>query len=86
MDGVGSRLIALAVSLVGDPEAVRAEMKCSPEDFLAYSAARKQPAQPEVEALISIIVREQGNLIARNRDLIAQNRELIAQIRSKQRR
>jgi hypothetical protein len=66
-----SRLIALAVSLVGSPDAVKATMKCSDADFLAYCDGRKEPSWPELDRLIDLIVREQGNIIAKNRDLLA---------------
>lgn len=70
-----SRLIAMAVSLVGEVQAVVREMKCSSADFLEYCAGRKEPPWHELDRLIQLIVREQGNLIAKNRELLAQIRE-----------
>lgn len=70
-----SRLIAMAVSLLGEPHKVRQEMKCSEADFLEYCAASKEPSWPELDRLIGLIVREQGSIIAKNRDLLAALRE-----------
>jgi hypothetical protein len=69
-----SRLIAMAASLVGEAEQVRAHMACSAADFLEYCAGRKEPPMPEFDRLISLIVREQGKIIAANRELIARIR------------
>jgi hypothetical protein len=69
-----SRLIAMAVSLVGDAEAVRKEMGCTPPELREYCAGRKEPPFAELDRLIQLIVREQGLLIARNRELIAKGR------------
>ena len=66
-----SRLIALAVSLMGSVEPVINEMKCSTDDFRDYRAGTKKLPPPEYERLISLIMREQGNEIAKNRELIA---------------
>ena len=65
-----SRLIAMAVSLVGSPEQVMAHMKSSKADFLAYCAGEKEPSWGELDALIGLIVREQGSMIAKNRDFM----------------
>ena len=73
MGRVASQLIAMASSLTS-AEQVRAEMKCSPEEFRDYCAGRKQPGQPEIETLVAIIVREQSAMIARNRELLARIR------------
>jgi hypothetical protein len=71
----------MAVSLVGEAQSVMREMKCSSADFLEYCAGQKEPSSHEFDGLIQLIVREQGILIARNRELIAKNRELRAQMR-----
>ena len=73
MGRVAARLIAMASSLTSAQQ-VRAEMKCSLEDFREYCAARRQPSQAEIEILVAIIVREQGAMIARNRELLARIR------------
>jgi hypothetical protein len=70
-----SRLIAMAASLVGDAETVRKELGCSLEDFRAYIESRKDLPWPELDRLIGLIVREQGNIIATNRELTAKARE-----------
>ena len=72
---LATQLIAMAVSLVGDAEAVRQAMGCSELDFQAYCAGRIALSQAEFERLVGVIIREQGNLIAANRDLLAQIRE-----------
>jgi hypothetical protein len=69
-----SRLIAMAVSLVGSPQEVMAHMKSSEADFVAYCAGEKEPSSGELDALIGLIVRQQGSLIAKNREVI-QERE-----------
>ena len=64
------RLIAMAVSLCGDAQPVRKAMRCSEEDFTAYCAGRKEPPWPEMDGLITLIVHEQGSIIAKNRELL----------------
>lgn len=64
----------MAVSLIGDREAVRSAMQSSAEDFRDYCAGRKEPPFPELDRLISLIIREQGQMIARNRERLARNR------------
>ena len=66
-----SRLIGLAVSLVGEARSVALEMKCSNADFLEYCAARKEPPAQELDRLITLIIREQGRMISKNRQLLA---------------
>jgi hypothetical protein len=65
------RLIATAVALVGSPQSVMLEMKCSNDEFLEYCAGRKQPTQTELERLFQMITAEQGKLIAKTRELVA---------------
>lgn len=75
LHNLAAKLIAMAVSLVGEADEVRKEMACSPSDFEAYCAGRKAPSQEEFERLVGLIVREQGKLIGANRDLLAKARE-----------
>jgi len=75
LDNLAAQLIAMAVSLVGDAEAVRKAMACSEYDFEAYCAGGKAPSQQEFERLVELIVREQGSLIAANRVLLAEMRD-----------
>ena len=70
-----SRLIAMAVSLLGDPDAVMKHMQCSRADFVRYCESRKVPTGPELDRLITLIVREQGSFIARNRERLAARRK-----------
>jgi hypothetical protein len=71
LPNTSSRLIAMAVSLVGEVQAVALEMKCSNADFLEYCAGRKEPLAEELDRLITLIVREQGRMISKNRRLLA---------------
>jgi hypothetical protein len=70
-----SRLIAMAVSLAGSAQAVREEMRASEADFTEYCAGQKEPSWPELNRLVTLIVREQGRMIAQNRELIARIRD-----------
>ncbi|MGH8635758.1 MAG: hypothetical protein ACREUZ_01335 [Burkholderiales bacterium] len=74
LPNTSSRLIAMAVSLVGEAQSVMLEMRCSSEDFLDYCAALKEPPADELDRLVKLLIREQGNLIAQNRELIAKIR------------
>ena len=65
-----SRLIAAAVSLVGSADEVRAFMKSAEVDFRDYCAGQKEPSWPEFDRLITLIIREQGKIIAHNRELL----------------
>ena len=69
-----SQLIAAAVSLLGSPADVRGEMGATEQNFLEYCAGAKEPSSAEFERLITLIVREQGRLIAQNRKLLQQLR------------
>jgi hypothetical protein len=75
LPNTSSRLIAMAVSLVGEADQVRQAMQCSNEDFREYCAASKEPPGPEFDRLIQLIIREQGKMLAKNRELIGRIRE-----------
>jgi hypothetical protein len=64
----------MAASLVGSAHEVKTAMQCSEADFLEYCSGAKDPPWPELDRLITLIVREQGEIIARNRDLLAAQR------------
>lgn len=66
-----SRLISIAASLVGSPAEVMAAMQSSAEDFRLYSDGTREPTGPELERLISLIVREQQKQISANRAALA---------------
>ena len=70
-----ARLVVMAVWLVGDSEAVRKCLQCSEVDFQDYMAGRKEPSWPEFDRLIELIVREEGILIANQREVLRQRRE-----------
>ena len=67
---VTSQLIAAAVSLVGSPLDVRTHMRSTEKHFLDYCAGVKEPSPVELERLITLIIREQGRIIAQNRNLL----------------
>jgi hypothetical protein len=69
--GLSSRLIAMAVSLVGSPSLVMARMQCTREAFYDYCAGRREPAWDELERLVGLLVHEHGKLIAEQRELRA---------------
>ena len=69
-----SRLIAMAVSFVGEAQSVALEMKCSNLDFLEYCAGQKEPTFAELDRLVGLIIREQTKVIAQNRELLAKTR------------
>ena len=71
-----SRLIAMAISLVGHAERVRSEMQCSSEDFRDYCVGHKELPWPELDRLIGLITRAQGEGIARQQEVLAKVREL----------
>jgi hypothetical protein len=49
-------------------------MQSAERDFLKYCAGEREPPWPELDRLIALIVREQGKLIAKNRELLAAQR------------
>ena len=70
-----SRLIAAAVSLVGSADQVRACMESLEQDFQDYCAGRKEPPFTELDRLVTLIIREQGKIIAHNRELLRKIRD-----------
>jgi hypothetical protein len=64
---MASRLIALAISILGSREEVRALLKCSASDFRKYCDGSKEPSWPEIDRLVDLIAREQGARIEKNR-------------------
>jgi len=69
-----SRLIAVAVSLVGEAQSVMLEMKCSHADFREYCFGLREPSAEEFDRLIELIVVEQRKMLEKNRELLAQAR------------
>jgi hypothetical protein len=61
----------MAASLIGDVEKVRLTLRCPHDEFRAYCAGTKELPYDELDRLIDLISREQGLLIARNRELLA---------------
>jgi hypothetical protein len=75
LPNTASRLIATAASLVGLTHDVMVIMQCSEADFREYCDGRKELPFPELDRLITLIIREQGNIIAKNRELLAKQAE-----------
>lgn len=69
-----SRLIAMAVSLVGEAK-VWTRMQCTEADFLLYCAGNKEPRWPELDRLIAMIVHEQGIIIGKNKEMLTELRK-----------
>ena len=67
-----SRLIAMAVSLVGEAQSVMLEMRCSHAEFREYCLGLKELPTAEYERLIELIGAEQRKLIDKNKELLAQ--------------
>ena len=65
----------MALWLLGDSEAVRKCLQCSELDFQDYVAGRKEPSCIEFDRLVALIVREQGILLANQREGLRQRRE-----------
>ena len=74
LPNTSSRLIAMAVSLVGEVEEVRKVMRCTQDDFRDYCASEKEPPWPELDRLIGLIISEQARMIAKNREFLAATR------------
>ena len=72
LPNISSRLIAMAVALVGESQSVMLEMRCSHRDFLDYCAGRQEPTGEELHRLVELVVAEQRKLIEKNRELLAQ--------------
>ena len=64
----------MAASLVGDENKVRQHMRCSEADFFMYCSGEKELPFPELDRLITLIVHEQGLLIAKHREFLAEVR------------
>jgi hypothetical protein len=70
-----SRLIAMAVTLVGEAQSVMLEMRCSRVDFREYCFGLKEPSTEEFDRLLELIVLEQRKMIDQYRELLGQIRE-----------
>jgi hypothetical protein len=65
-----SRLIAMGASLVGSAHEVMVTMQCSEADFREYCEGRKELLWSELDRLITLILRERGNIVAKNREFL----------------
>jgi hypothetical protein len=65
-----SRLLAMAIALLGESEKVRQHMNFNQAELLALLAGDRELTWDELGLLTTLLVREQGSLIAQNRELI----------------
>jgi len=70
-----SRLIAMAVSLVGEAQSVMLEMRCSHAEFREYCLSLREPTHEEFDRLLELIITEQRKMIDKYRELQAQVQE-----------
>jgi hypothetical protein len=80
LPNTASRLIAMAASLVGSAHEVMVIMQCSEADFREYCDGRKDLLWPELDRLITLILREQGKIVAKNRVFLAKQAERRAKL------
>jgi hypothetical protein len=64
------RLLAMAVTLVGESATVRDHMKFSDAELRALLSGCRELTWTELDLLTTLLVREQENMIAKNRDLV----------------
>jgi hypothetical protein len=70
LPSTSARLLAMAVALLGETRKVRDHMTFSDDDLLAVLAGRRELTWAELDLLTTLLVKEQGTLIAKNRDLV----------------
>jgi hypothetical protein len=70
LPNTSSRLIAMAVNLLGSSQEVMARMKCSAVEFEDYCASRKEPTWAQLDRLVTLIVDEQQAGITKNREFL----------------
>jgi hypothetical protein len=68
-----SRLLAMAVALVGSREKVERHMKFTDKELVDLLAGTRELTWDELDLLTNLLVDEQGHVLAQNHDL----RELI---------
>ena len=64
-----SRLLAMAVALVGSREKVERHMSFSVAQLVDLLAGARELSWAELDLLTTLLVREQGAIIIQNRDL-----------------
>ena len=70
-----SRLIAMAIGLVGDPETVRQRIDCTPVHFSECCAGIRELGNRELGLLIDLIIQQQKALIDKHREITATVRQ-----------
>jgi hypothetical protein len=60
----------MAVALVGESEKVKQHMKFTDAELIDLLAGKRELTWVELDLLTTLLVREQGSMIARNRELV----------------
>ena len=72
LPNTSSRLVAMAVRLLGSRSALQARLRWSDEQLELYSSGRGEPSFDEFAGLVSLIVDEQRAVIEKNRVLLSE--------------
>ena len=64
------RLLAMAIALAGEKAVVLDHMKFSDAELRAVLSGCRELTLTELDLLTTLLVREQENMIAKNRDLV----------------
>ena len=65
-----ARLLAMAMALLGERAKLRDHMKFSDAELLALLSGDRELTWTELDLLTTLLVREQGSMIAKNHDLV----------------
>jgi hypothetical protein len=65
-----ARLLAMAMALLGERAKVRDHMKFSDAELLALLSGDRELTWTELDLLTTLLVREQGSMIAKNHGLV----------------
>lgn len=76
-----SRLLAMAVVLVGSKQTLQQHLKLSMDELLSLLAGKRELTRIELDLLTTLLVTEQAHMLQQNRDL----RELVTLLRTPRR-
>ena len=65
-----ARLLAMAVGLLGETSLVRNHMKFSDTELVDVITGKREMTWVELDLLTTLLIREQGSIIAKSRDLL----------------
>lgn len=65
-----ARLLAMAIALLGETNLVRRHMKFSDAELVDLLSGKREMTWVELDLLTTLLVREQGSLLAKSRDLV----------------